>query len=392
MHALRLATIFFISFWSMTGNTADIALEKEDCAKILERWAENPASVPKRLVDACKEQMAVAPAAVAAAPQAAPVDPCAGPDAAGSVSCWGPWATLAPAAAAPVAALEFPDFLGDCETGADISDQCVAVLVPLSPTPPEPPLEGCAPGTPCGFATLVNGLSSNGDVESTSFEKIDLAADGTSFTIDPHGPDEIQSVAMSTFFYSQGGVDYLSASGSGDGEESYLEARVVRAEEEGDIQLAADIWTRYSSNNSTLNKSGYFAWGIATSQSGLNLLNGNGISVSFAGPMSVNNATNAAMTVNFGSQPNWTGTWTNPAWAFGAGGSVNGANLISNPAQFTSNVQAGGLVQGALVGEPGRQGITHLIDVTLADQGHIKDVGLLREVTGGPSIGTGTSP
>jgi len=102
--------------------------------------------------------------------------------------------------------------------------------------------------------------------------------------------------------------------------------------------------------------------------------------VSYSGAMSVNNSTNAAMTVNFGSQPNWTGNWTNPAWSFDAGGSVTGVNLMSDPAQFTSNVQSGSFVQGALVGEPGGQGITHIIDVRLSGgPGHIKDVGLLRE-------------
>ena len=149
------------------------------------------------------------------------------------------------------------------------------------------------------------------------------------------------------------------------------------------IELAADVWG--DGNRETREaRSGYFAWGTATTQSGLNFLNGNGVSVNFAGPMSVNNGTNAAMTVNFGSQPTWSGTWTNPAWSFGAGGSVSGVNLISSPGQFTANVESG-FVQGALLGEPGRQGLAHIIDVNVAGTGHIKDVGLLREVVAGPA-------
>lgn len=402
MHLIRLATLSLLILWSFGAGAADLSLENADCAKILERWAENPNSVPKRLVDACKEQMAAAPAAVAAVPPPpAPVDPCTGPNAAGSVLCWGPWATLAPAAAAPVAALEFPEYPSTCETGLDYSDQCVAVLEPLSAPEPGPPVEGCAPGTPCGFATRVAGLTSNGDVEATEFEKFDLAADGTSFVVDPGGPDEIQSAAMAaTVTPRNDGYENLrSSNGSTDNDhQSRLIARIVRGEADGETQapgpilLAADVWTNGSRTTSAINQSGYFAWGIATSQSGLNLLNGNGVSVAFSGRMSVNEATAANMTVNFGSQPTWTGTWTNQAWSFGAGGTVSGVNLISSSSQFTSNVQPGGLVQGALVGEPGQQGIAHLIDVNLTGQGHVKDVGLLRQVANGPGIGVGTAP
>jgi hypothetical protein len=87
------------------------------------------------------------------------------------------------------------------------------------------------------------------------------------------------------------------------------------------------------------------------------------------------------MTRNFGSNPNSSGTWVNPAYAFSAGGTVTGADLISTPGQFSANVVAGeSLVQGALVGEAGNRGVAHLIDVTLAGQGLVRDVGLLREV------------
>ena len=380
--------------WSVGGLAADLPLKDRDCAKILERWAENPGSVPKHLVDACKDQMAAAPApeTVAALPQAAPVDPCAGPGAADSVLCWGPWASLLPAAGPAATVLSFPDEAGDCRSAGGISGECVPQLSPLS-NPPEPPLEGCAPGTPCGFATIVDGLTSTGDVEATEFRKFDLAADGTSFTVDPAGSDEIASVAMDVIFSSRpDDFQQMRSRGREGDDESRLIARVVRDGESGDVELAADIWTNGNRSDSGLNRSGYFAWGVATSQSGLSLLNGNGTSLSFAGPMSVDNATNAAMTVNFGSQPSWTGTWTNPAWSFGAGGSVTGADLLSNPAQFTSNVQSGSFVQGALLGEPGQMGIAHIIDVTLTDDTHIRDVGLLREITAAPSVTSAVTP
>ena len=63
---------------------------------------------------------------------------------------------------------------------------------------------------------------------------------------------------------------------------------------------------------------------------------------------------------------------------------MSGADLISQPGQFTSNVNAAqSFVQGALVGEQGGpRGIAHIIDVTVEGQGRIKDIGLLREVIG----------
>ena len=81
-------------------------------------------------------------------------------------------------------------------------------------------------------------------------------------------------------------------------------------------------------------------------------------------------------------QPDLDGNWINPGYSFGAGGTVSGADLISQPGQFTDNVIADqSFVQGALLGEPGgARGIAHIIDVTLVDHDRIKDVGLLREV------------
>jgi hypothetical protein len=71
----------------------------------------------------------------------------------------------------------------------------------------------------------------------------------------------------------------------------------------------------------------------------------------------------------------------NPAWSFSAGGVVSGADIVSLPSQFSTNVVASeSLVQGAIVGDAGSRGVTHLIDVTLTGQGLVRDVGLLREV------------
>jgi hypothetical protein len=362
-----------------------------DCAALLERWATDPKAAPRSEINACKDQLAAIAPATGPAPEraaAAAVDPCSGTGAADSVLCWGPWAALAPAAAAPLASLDFPETFIECDSVSDLANQCVPQLALV------PPMNECQPGTPCGFATIVSGVTSTGEAEGTEFGRIDLAADGTRFVINPQTGDavggEIASVPMTTNIQPRTD-DYhnMRSSGRQGDVNSRLIARVVQ-DEDGEILLAADVWTHGTRENA---RSGYFAWGTATSQAGLDALNAGNVTLNFSGPMSVNNATTGNMTLNFGGTPSWTGSWTNPAWSFGAGGTVSGPNLISRPDQFTGNVTgSSSFVQGALVGEGGGgeqgspRGITHIIDVTLEGQGRIKDVGLLRDVATGPEI------
>jgi hypothetical protein len=100
--------------------------------------------------------------------------------------------------------------------------------------------------------------------------------------------------------------------------------------------------------------------------------------------MSVDNRTNSEITVHFGVAPTWDGSWTNPDYSFDAGGRVTGVDLVSDPASFSSNVQAGGFVQGVLVGRAGDQSIAHAFDVTLSGFGNVKDVGLVHQVGAAP--------
>jgi len=266
MHAVRLAAAVLLAFWSLAGNAADLSLKDIDCVKILERWARDPASVPKHLVDRCKEQMAEpAPAAIIPAPLAAAVDPCAGPNAASSVLCWGPWTALAPAAegaqAAALAPPEIPTI--DCSTTGNISDECVPQLQA------QPVLAGCPAGTPCGFATLVEGATSNADVEQTSFVRFDMQPDGSSFTVDPDGANEINSVPMTAIIGPGAeGYENMRATGVAGDEQSNLVARVVR-DDQGAIALASgDVW-RHGNRQTRAANSGYFAWGVATTQSAI---------------------------------------------------------------------------------------------------------------------------
>ena len=70
-----------------------------------------------------------------------------------------------------------------------MTSACRSSIALTEPAPaPEPPLEGCEPGTPCGFATIVTGLTSQGDVEDTGFRRFDLAhrtTHGSQFAVDP---------------------------------------------------------------------------------------------------------------------------------------------------------------------------------------------------------------
>lgn len=378
---IALAVVAWVLGSLQPARAAPAAPTAADCARILERWAVEPKAVVRSLVDQCKamaaagQSFAPTPAEPAVPPMdLAALDPCSSGSAANNVLCWGPWAGLSPAgggAAPTVAASE----LRLPEQRPELADQLTPGVDPVGP------LVSCAPGTSCGFATVVTGPTSSDAPAATEFARIDLAADGKSFVIRRLDGSVIASVpAMGTVFVPRNdGYDGLRANGRTDEEQSRLVARVVRGDD-GEIILAADIWGHGSRTGGPVN-SGYFAWGVATSQAGLDALNAGNVSATFTGPMSVDNATTATMTLNFGSDPSWSGTWVNPAYSFSAGGTVTGADLVSTPGQFSANVVAAeSLVQGALVGEAGNRGVAHLIDVTLAGQGLVRDVGLLREV------------
>jgi hypothetical protein len=384
MKTFRLLTILFLFASPLVATAAETVQSDADCAALLERWATDPKAAPKAVINACKNQLAQSAAPAPAAPaQIAATDPCAGPGAADSVLCWGPWASVAPAAGfrEDPAQASIPDRdICDART-----EQCQPLVAAIEP-PPEPPLGSCTPGAPCGFATVVSGISSSDDAEDTTFARFDMAADGSQFTVSPEGGTEINSVTGMTTSVTERNDDYqnMRANGRVGDEQSRIVARVIR-DDDDQVLLAADVWSHGNRANQTA-QSGYFAWGTATSQAALDTLNAGNVSVNFSGPMSVDNRTVGSMTVDFGTNPTWTGTWTNPGYSFGAGGVASGADLISLPDQFSDNVVADqSFVQGVLLGEPGgARGIAHIIDVTLVDQGRIKDVGLLRDVVTAP--------
>lgn len=380
---------------SLLGNTGTAAgetpaLDNLECTRVLEHWAGDPKGVPSPLVDQCRQQLAAAPKPAARSwpapgagrpqiPAADIADPCSGPDAASSVLCWGPWAALPPAAGpAPPPA---PQVAGipDYEPRPELAPPYDPEITPLQDDPPLP-LDSCAPGTPCGFATVVPGATSNAPAEDTRFAPIKLAPDGTGFVIDPDRPGRIDSVTDMIPDYLERPDEFkqLEARGHSGDEQSALYARTLRDADTGELLAAADIWT-HGNRATRVASSGYFAWGNATTQAGLDALTGRGAIVSFSGPMSVDNRTVGSMTLDFGTRAQWSGNWVNPAYTFSAGGPISGVNLNSDNGSFSANVLPGSVVQGALLGEPGNQSITHIIDVNLADTGLVRDVGLLRQ-------------
>ncbi len=342
------------------------------CAEVLERWAVDPDSVPNDRVEECKgikgivDVPAVVPFAGAAEDQPQAADPCAGPNAASSVHCWGPWAALAPAAGAVLG----PPMLIPAEE-YDLRPELAREF--------DRDISSCEPGTSCGFATIVDGASTEAPSSETALAEFDLATDGTAFVVAPGTADEIASVTgMTTEFSARpDGYEEMQALGIDGDLASLLVARVLR-DSDGELTAGADAWIDGNVVTQAA-KSGYFAWGIATTRPDLDFLRTNGVSATFSGPMSVDNNTFATVTATFGSESTWTGTWANPAYSFDAGGTFIGVDMLSDATQFSSNVGADSFVRGALLGQRDAKSIAHIISVDLAGVGRIKDVGLLRE-------------
>jgi hypothetical protein len=353
---------------SAAGHTAPSV---SDCKKILGIDGVVLKAVPAAVAESCKQVLALAPGAGANSLSAnSPADPCSGAAAASSVYCWGPWDVLQPAAAGPDTE---PDALAQTCNRPECSDLFAPeVILPL-------PLEGCTPGASCGFATIASGTTipaAAADIEVTTFA---LAADGTSFRVSPDLPGEIQSVQGLTQTFAQRPDEFENMYAVGfDGVKfSFLIARVIQ--QGGSFEYGADNWLDIDGVNNVSN-SGSFAWGYATGQADLDILNsGVGTVLSFTGGMSGDVSTFANITLMLGPSASWTGTWVNPdpLKNFTAAGSVSGVDFLSDENSFSPNVQDG-YVQGALLGDIGDQGVAHVVDVTLDTVGAIKDVGLLR--------------
>ena len=236
-----------------------------------------------------------------------------------------------------------------------------------------------ASGTPCGFATVVD-ESRAARIRGYHLCEIIVAADGTWFVIDPDGRRDRSVTGMDTVVTDRLTDDYEHAGGRDGDEQSRLVARVIRGGG-NEILLAATSGAMATARRCRQLR--LFRLGNHHQRGGTRRTESRQRQHDLQRPLSVDNATVANLNVDFGTNPVWSGTWTNPAWSFGAGGVVSAADLISEPGKFTENVVAeGSFVQGALLGEAGNRGLAHIIDVNLHDHGRIRDVGLLREVAG----------
>jgi len=366
-----LAVLVMALSWLASSVVAAEDVSNLDCTAVLESYAANPKAVPKSVADACQQAISIAPGAgsaqqpMAAAPQAL-ADPCSGPGAQNSVQCWGPWFAPPQPLAGPTPPAQV----------FDIFDEPRPELVGLIIDPPNPPVTPCDPGLPCGFATVVTGAQNVAPANDTAFARFELAQDGSEFTVDPVSgdPDLASATGMTAGFTARPDqFENMRASGADGDLRSRLVARVLRQGQ--DIQISGDIWAHADVATGDVN-SGFYAWGVAASQADIDALVNTGATLNFSGPMSVNNATAANISLSYSATPSWTGNWTNPAYAFSAGGNVSGANFLSDPSQFSSNVQDG-FVQGALVGPASSRAAAHIIEVTLDGHGLVRDVGLL---------------
>lgn len=367
---IPLSLLFAASY----ADAASIALTKDDCMEILERYAADPESVPQHLLDACKDMLgAIAPAA---GPRQQKVDPCADPAAANSVQCWGPWAALAPAAAGfkptDLAAID------ELDTRPELAEEFEPQLQ-LNPLP----LGECAAGAACGFATKAPGLEAQPiDTGASNIVPFALAGNAANFQL--NAEDTVDGVEGLT------SLQGLQPRGTGnsrflanDGETASLIFANIRDSENGEITNATGIWRHGSVNdqNDSNTSAGVFAWGVASTQETLDRLNAGSVTASFSGIMAGDTRTSAEMVVSFGSQPTWSGNWQNTARGVGfqANGDIRGANLISTG--FSNNVVAeGSYVQGILQGPESNQSVAHAINVNLRDGGIVKDVGTLRQL------------
>lgn len=378
---MKLATLFLplgLLFLATYANAASIALTEEDCMEILERYAADPESVPQHLLDECKEMLgAIQPGAGDA--QKPTADPCADPATANSVQCWGPWAALAPAASGfkPTNLAAIDEF----DTRPELADEFTTKF-----ELPALPLGECAAGAACGFATLAPGLSSQpDDTTASKIVPFSLGTTGGQFGLNPG--DVVQDTPA---FTSLEGLQSPGFPGPArfqvtNGDTGSIIIANVNSDANGELIDATGLWRHGSLTNQNDNNTsaGVFAWGIASSQDVLDRLNaGNNITATFSGNMASDTRTSAMMTINFGTQPNWSGNWQNAerGFNFDARGGISGANLISTG--FSDNVTANGsYVQGILQGEEGNQSVAHAINIILTNNGGIiKDVGTLRQL------------
>jgi hypothetical protein len=357
-----------------TGFAGGMALKDRDCAEILKRWAADPDSVPRSLVDACRDRLAAGTPPPDIKPAAGRPDPCTEPGAADSIYCWGPWASLAPAAGSTVAPIVV--------AGGDPNLRPDEFTREITPETVTPPLGSCTPGTGCGFATLAPGLVAQpDDTSGSAVVPYDMAPDGSQFVVDPGGSEELTSNDNLARIAIPGPPRY-------EGTEGDVESKLIvlkgGPDSDGDIDQAAGIWRHGNTTDQTLENTnaGVFAWGMASSLDTLDTLNAGNVTATFSGNMSGDTATMANITVNFGSQTSWSGNWQNPGYAFDAGGPVQAVDLVSDPGMFSSNVTSG-YVQGVLLGEAGSQSVAHAVDVVLDTGGSeltVRDVGLLPQL------------
>lgn len=385
---VKVVSLFFAAVFFLPAIThAEEQISDQDCQSILEAYAVAPKTVAPDVVKACQEIVAAAPALSALA---SAVD-CTAPGSTSSVQCWGDWASLSPAS-------DSFDPGGDNIIEFDDRDLLEGPLVAGIDTGPDPtlPIGACSAGLSCGGSITFQGnvtanpVGADGVIQPFQLNTDPVSGNLTSFTADPGG-NAIQSEQFSIVNYIFNPVTGLYNTVAFDGTfDSLLVARTncspcdgVNGETTSDIFYSADIWSNEDANGVDTN--GRYAWGVAVTQAELDAFNDVDRQLVFEGAMSVDNGTNALVTLQYGGTPSFTGNFTGNN-EFDVSGSLSGPNFFAETFSGTDIVQNdANVVQGTVVGQDSQLGDVDsnlgaiiLVDVETTG-GIYRDVGALPE-------------
>ncbi|MGI9291204.1 MAG: hypothetical protein ACR2QG_08000 [Gammaproteobacteria bacterium] len=378
---IKVASLFVMAMFLSPANaqTSD-QISDQDCQSILEAYAVAPKTVAPDVVRACEEILAANPALNATA---SAVD-CTQPGSGSSVQCWGPWASLAPAAAGIVPG---SDSIIEPDERDLLDGPLLADGGGPGPGPdPDIPVGACAAGqASCGYSATVAGIAPPTGATAT-IQSFDLATDGTSFTVDADGTP-INSLQLSPVYVLNPATGLYNTVANSIGPGGQFSGQAARSLCDGpcvtggpnEVLISADIWQNIDAGGNATN--GVYGWGRAISQVELDDFINNNIVLDFAGPMSLDNNINAQLSLDYGSLT-WDGSFTNTLTASDLfsinDGSISGPNFLATPDSFSAEVinPASAITQGTVVGQDPDLAALIVVDVELQG-GAYKDVGAL---------------
>lgn len=286
-----------------------------------------------------------------------------------SVDSWGRWMVLSPAAGPEdfvAFAPEEPPDVGRCEA----SQNCPGVAFNETPTEPPPPTEPptslgpCFSGQGCGFArsdyrsnnpgsnalqpaavggTIAGNAGPGSDVGYFELELVSGESGGSetaAYRANVGDPDEIAS----------GPVDaQINASNfrTTDRGSPYRVLGNITRDADGTPVMVEGFWRQVDPNSA---QSGEYVWGLAASETEMaglmDQLQAEGGTLVGRYEGATGRGTGVELDIDFGA-----GTWSGDfagGVPFTAGGTVGGTSFVSDPEQFSGNIDTG-VVEGGFV-------------------------------------------